>query len=64
MYSTKLKKIRLEKGMTLDKLSKLTEISSGYLCHLEKGSRRNPSIEVMNRISEALNKSITEIFFE
>ena len=64
MYSSKLEKIRKEKGMTLEKLSQLANVSSGYLCHLEKGSRKNPSMEVMNKISEALNKSITEIFFE
>ena len=64
MYSNKLKKIRKESGMTLKKLSEMTGVSSGYLCHLEKGSRKNPSIEIMNRISSALNRTITEIFFE
>ena len=64
MYVNKLKRIRKEKGMTLEKLSKLAGVSTGYLCHLEKESRKNPSIEVMNRIAEALDKTITEIFFE
>ena len=49
--------------MTLSKLANLTGISAGYLCHLEKGSRTNPSMDVMNKIAEALNKSVTEIFF-
>ena len=64
MYSNKIKKIRKERGMTLDKLAELADVSSGYLCHLEKGSRKNPSIEIMERIANALDKSITEIFFE
>ena len=64
MYINKIKKIREEKGMTLEKLASLAGISPGYLCHLEKGNRRNPSIEVMNKISNALDKSITEVFFE
>ena len=64
MYSNKLNKIRKETGITLAKLSELTGVSSGYLCHLEKGSRQNPSIAIMNRIAAALNKSIAEIFFE
>jgi len=64
MYSNKIKKIRAETGMTLEKLSQLAGVSSGYLCHLEKGSRKNPSIEIMEKIALALNKSITEIFFE
>lgn len=63
MYHNQLRKIRKEKGYTLVKLSELSGISVGYLCHLEKGSRKNPSIEIMEKISKSLNKSITEIFF-
>jgi len=63
MYNNQVKKIREEKGMTLVKLSELSGVSVGYLCHLEKGSRKNPSIGIMEKISRALNKSITEIFF-
>lgn len=63
MYHNQIKKIREEKGITLIKLSNISGVSVGYLCHLERGSRSNPSIEVMEKISYALNKSITEIFF-
>lgn len=63
MYHNQIMKIREEKGLTLLKLSSLSGVSVGYLCHLERGSRNNPSIEVMERISKSLNKSIAEIFF-
>ncbi len=63
MYHNQIKKIREEKGLTLVKLSDLSGISVGYLCHLEKGSRNNPSIDVMEKISKALSKTIAEIFF-
>ena len=63
MYNNQVKKIREEKGITLVKLAEMSGVSVGYLCHLEKGSRKNPSIETMEKISKALNKSITEIFF-
>ena len=62
MYINKIKVIREEKGMTLEKLAKLAGISAGYLCHLEKGTRKNPSIEVMDSISSALDKTIMEVF--
>ena len=58
----KIRVIRAEKEMTLLELSKLTGISVGYLCHLEKGTRKNPSLEVMEKISKALNKSVAEVF--
>ena len=63
IYNNQVRKVRKEKGITLVKLSEISGVSVGYLCHLEKGSRKNPSIETMEKISKALNKSITEIFF-
>lgn len=63
MYYSQVKKLREEKGITLVKLSEMSGVSVGYLCHLEKGSRKNPSIGIMEKISKALNKSITDIFF-
>jgi len=36
----------------------------GYLCHLENGTRKNPSVEVMEKIAKALNTNVFEIFFE
>ena len=63
MYYNKLKIIRKEKEMTLQELALKAGVSSGYLCHLEKGSRTHPSVEVMEKIAKALNKTIFEIFF-
>lgn len=63
MYYNKLKEIRKEKKMTLMELARISGVSAGYLCHLEKGSRTHPSIEVMEKISSSLNKTIFEIFF-
>ena len=63
MYKNKIKKYRIKKGLTLKELADKSGISTGYLCHLEKGSRYNPSTEVMENIASALDKSIPEIFF-
>lgn len=61
--SNNIKKFRKEQGYTLIELANKVGISSGYLCHLENGSRKNPSINIMEKIAVALNKSIAEIFF-
>ena len=63
MYSNNLKNIRKNKGITLEELSEKTGISAGYLCHLERGSRKNPSIDVMEKLSKILGKNVMEIFF-
>lgn len=64
MYNIQMKNIRKKKGITLAKLSEMTNISIGYLCHLENGTRKNPSIEIMDRIAISLGSSINDIFFQ
>ena len=63
MYTNKMRKIRLSKNMTLDDLADRTGLSAGYLCHLERGSRSNPSVQVMESIAKALEDTVAEIFF-
>lgn len=63
MYKNRIREYRKEKGMNLEELAKKTGISTGYLCHLEKGTRQNPSTNIMENIAQILGKSITEIFF-
>ena len=63
MYKNEIKKYRKQKGLTLKEVAEKSGISVGYLCHLEKGTRDNPSTEVMENIAIVLNKSIAEIFF-
>ena len=63
MYQNKIRQYRKEQGMTMRELADRSGISVGYLSHLEKGSRDNPSKGVMKNIAFVLNKSIPEIFF-
>ena len=63
MYINKIKKYRIEKGLTIKQLADRCGVSAGYICHLEKGKRENPSTEVMENIAIVLNKTIPEIFF-
>ena len=60
MYCNKLRYIRKEKGLTLEELSEKSGLSSGYLCHLEKGSRNHPSIETMEKI---IDEDISYIYY-
>lgn len=62
MYQNKMQQIRKEKGISLTYLSEKTGISIGYLCHLEKGTRKNPSFEKMDKIAKVLEKSVSEVF--
>lgn len=63
MPNNYISKIRKEKGLTLTQLSKLSNLSVGYLCHLEKGSRNNPSMNTMKKICDSLNKNLKDVFY-
>ncbi len=63
MYRNKMREIRESQGMQLKDLSLKTGITAGYLCHLEKGTRTNPSLQIMEKIAKALKKEITDVFF-
>lgn len=63
MYKNKIKEIRKTKGLTLLELANKVGVSAGYLCHLEKGTRKNPSTKIMENIAKVLEKTIPEIFF-
>lgn len=63
MYKNRIREYRKQKGMKLEELASKAGISTGYLCHLERGSRANPSIQVMEKIAKVLEKNIAEIFF-
>ncbi len=57
-----IRKIREEEGMKQYALAKKTGLSEGYICHLEKGTRDNPTYNVMEKIAIALNKEVKDVF--
>ena len=56
-----LKRIRTNKGLTLQELSTKTGLSVSYLSELENQLRYNPSYQTMRKLQKALKTSITEI---
>lgn len=64
MYKNRIREYRKVEGMTLEEMAGKIGISAGYLCHLEKGTRKNPSTKVMEKVAKILGKNIAEIFFE
>jgi len=57
-----IKSIREEKKLGLNETAKLAGISPSYLSDIEKGNKTNPSMEVLQRIADALDVSIKEFF--
>lgn len=56
-----IKKVRLEKNMTLETLAKLSGISKGHLSRIER-QERDPKISTLIQIATALNVDIEELY--
>lgn len=54
----KLRRLRKEKGFTLDKLAELTESSKSYIWELENKNPPRPSAEKLAKIADKLGTTI------
>jgi putative transcriptional regulator len=55
---------RIEHGYKQGEFARKVGISRQYLSLLENGSAKNPSVEVMKKISLLLDTGIEELFFK
>ncbi|MDP4146175.1 MAG: helix-turn-helix transcriptional regulator [Bacillota bacterium] len=60
----KLKIRRIERGFKQGELALELGISRYYLSALERGKAKNPSVELMKKISKVLQVPVQELFFE
>lgn len=58
MLGTKIRKLRKEKGLTLEKLAELTGSSKSYIWELENKNPPRPSAEKIGKIAEKLDTTI------
>jgi len=56
-----IKKLRQEKGISQDKLSKLSDISLNTVVKLELDQSPNPTLETMKKIAKAFGVTIDEL---
>ncbi|MDE5413772.1 helix-turn-helix domain-containing protein [Alkalihalobacterium chitinilyticum] len=54
MNGGNIRQLRQKKGMSLDRLSELSGVSKSYLSYIERGLQTNPSISVLEKMSQAL----------
>lgn len=59
----RIKEKRIEKGLTQEQLGELCELSAAHIGHIERGTRIL-SVEVLFRISQALDTSIDRLIFD
>jgi transcriptional regulator with XRE-family HTH domain len=53
MLAKELKKLRDEKGYSLQTVANMTGLSGSYINRLESGERRKPSVDIIKKLAEA-----------
>lgn len=64
MVGSKITEIRELRGLSLSKLASKAGISKGYLSNIETGVKENPSTEMLEKIANALEVNISDLFDE
>ncbi len=63
-FASKLKVLRLEKGYSLQALADKIGVSKAHVWDLERGQAKNPSLEVLEKLSTALGKPVAFLIGE
>lgn len=61
LIGTNVRKLRVQRGYTQERLAIRVSLSSDYLSRLELG-KENPTVEVLHRLSSALGVGISTLF--
>jgi transcriptional regulator with XRE-family HTH domain len=56
-----IKRLRQEKGLSQDKLSKLADISLNTVVKIELGVNPNPTLETIQKLAQSLGVSIDKL---
>jgi XRE family transcriptional regulator of biofilm formation len=64
MIGERVKKLRLEKRMSLSELADQAGVAKSYLSSLERNLQRNPSIQFLEKIASVLNVPIDYLIHE
>ncbi len=58
----KIDSLRTKKAMSYGDIAKESGLTSTYIYLLAKGKRKNPSLETMQKVSQALDEKVERVF--
>ena len=59
--SSNFKKLRAQKGYSLEKVARLADLSLNTVVRLESGTNKNPTIDTLSKIAHALEVSVDDL---
>lgn len=64
MIGEKIKQLRQEKKLSISELAERAGVAKSYLSSIERNLQSNPSIQFIEKISEALDVSVNDILYD
>lgn len=64
MIGDRVKRLRMEKKMSLSELAEQAGVAKSYLSSLERNLQRNPSIQFLEKIASVLNVPVDHLIHE
>lgn len=61
--SRNIKKLRAEKGYSLEKVARLSGLSLNTVVKIKSGVNKNPTIETLTKIAKALDVKIDDLLY-
>ncbi len=61
MLAQNIRRLRLKKGLSQEKLARLADITNATLIKIESGVAKEPTITTVAKIAKALGVSINEL---
>jgi len=59
--SKNLKKLRESKGLSQEKLARLSDVANNTIVKMEAGKNQNPTLDTLRKIAKALTISVDEL---
>ena len=56
-----IRRLRKAQDLTQERLAARAGIAQGHLSHLERGTRRDPSVATLKKLARALGVPVTEL---
>ncbi|MEA2088367.1 MAG: helix-turn-helix transcriptional regulator [Patescibacteria group bacterium] len=56
-----IKKLRKQKGLSQEKLARLSDVANNTIIKMETGENDNPTLETLRKVAKALDVSVDEL---
>ncbi len=61
MNGKKIRTLRKDRGMTLNQLADQSGVSKSYLSYVERGLQKNPSVDILSKLANAMDIPFIEL---